>query len=85
MDVTIIFFKDQVLLENKDEANKLKKRAAKFVLHVDILYKKGISSPLIWYTGREEEIYVRREIHEGVCGPILKDHHSYTNYLGKGY
>ncbi|XP_022848739.1 uncharacterized protein LOC111371053 [Olea europaea var. sylvestris] len=51
----------------KNEAKKLRRRAAYFILQDDVLYKRGFSSPLLQYVGGEEAMYILREIHEGVC------------------
>lgn len=60
----IVFLKDHTILENKEEANKLRRKVAQD----EVLYKKWFSSPLFWCTGGEEASYVLRMVDEGVCG-----------------
>lgn len=60
--------KDQTLPEDKEEAQKLRCRAAYYVLQDEVLYKRGFSMPLLRCTGGDEANYVLREVHEGICG-----------------
>ncbi|CAI9782283.1 unnamed protein product [Fraxinus pennsylvanica] len=60
--------KDQVLPHQKEEAQKLRRRVAHFILQDNVLYKRGYSLPLLRYIGEEQANYVLREIHEGVYG-----------------
>jgi ribonuclease HI len=63
------YLKDQTTIAlGKEEAQKLRRRAAHFVLQDDVLYKRGFSMPLLRCIGGEQADYVLREIHEGVCG-----------------
>lgn len=64
----ISYLKDQILPENKEEAYKLRRRSAYFILVYNTLYKQGFSSPLLLCIGGEEANYILREIHESVCG-----------------
>ncbi|KAL2532094.1 Ribonuclease H [Abeliophyllum distichum] len=47
MKEIIAYLNDQVLLSDKQEAQKLCRRAVKFVLQDNILYKRGFSHPLL--------------------------------------
>lgn len=68
MKSIISYLKDQTLPPPKEEAQKLRRRAAHFVFQDDIFYKRGFSLPLLRCIGEEHVDYVLREIHEGVCG-----------------
>ena len=57
-----------MLLDEKDDARKLKVQASQFVLIKDVLYKRGFSRPNLRCLGLEEVDYVMREIHKGICG-----------------
>lgn len=67
MQPIIVFLKDHTILENKEEANKLRRKVAHYVLQDEVLYKKWFSSPLFWCIGGEEASYVLRKVDEGVC------------------
>ena len=62
------YLKDGRLSKAKDEARKLKVRAAKFVLLDEVLYKRGFSQPYLRYLAPDEANYMLREVHEGVYG-----------------
>lgn len=63
----ISYLKNGTLLEDCDESQRLKVRAACFVLIVDVLYKRGFSRPYLRCLIPDEADYVIREVHEGVC------------------
>ena len=56
------------LPEDKNEARKIKVRAARYALIGEDLYKRGYSQPYLRCVTTEEGDYVLREIHFGVCG-----------------
>ena len=62
------YLKDDILLDGKEAATKLKVQAAHFVLIKDILYKRGFSRPYLRCLTTEEVDYVTKEVHEGICG-----------------
>ena len=68
MTPIVSYLKDGKLLEMKDEARKLKVRAARYVLMDEVLYKRGFSQPYLRCLAPDEANYVLREIHEGACG-----------------
>ena len=59
---------DGKLPEGKDEARKLRVRAAKYILIDEVLYKRGFSQPYLRCLTPDEVNYVLKEIHEGACG-----------------
>ncbi|XP_022880710.1 uncharacterized protein LOC111397978 [Olea europaea var. sylvestris] len=67
MQHIIAYLKDQSLPALRNEARKLRRRAAHFVLQEDVLYKRGFASPLLRCVEGEEATYILREIHEGIC------------------
>ena len=62
------YLKDGRLSKAKDEARKLRVRAAKYVLLDEVLYKRGFSRPYLRCLASDEANYVLREVHEGACG-----------------
>ena len=64
----VAFPQDGDLPENAKEAKKIKKRAAKFTILNDTLYKRDFSMPYLKCVNEEEAKYVLEEIHEGICG-----------------
>ncbi|XP_022136647.1 uncharacterized protein LOC111008302 [Momordica charantia] len=54
--------------QDPKERRKLARRAARFVVRGEALYRRGFSLPLLRCLTPEEGLYVLREIHEGVCG-----------------
>ena len=68
MTPIISYLKDGKLLEGKDEAKKLRVKAARYVLINEVLYKRGFSQPYLRCLTPDEANYVLREIHEGACG-----------------
>nr|POE58897.1 gypsy retrotransposon integrase-like protein 1 [Quercus suber] len=68
MTPIVSYLKDGRLPEEKDEARKLRVRAARYVLMDEILYKRGFSQPYLRCLAPDEANYTIREIHEGACG-----------------
>ena len=52
------YLKDDILLNEKEAARKLKVQATRFVLIKDVLYKRGFSRPYLRCLGNEEVDYV---------------------------
>ena len=69
---TLSYLKDGLLLEDREDARKLKVRAVKFVLMDKILYKKGFSQPYLRWLTLVRSKHVMRDIHEGICGNHLR-------------
>ena len=63
----ISYLRNSMLLDEKDDARKLKVQASQFVLIKDVLYKRGFSRPNLRCLGLKEVDYVMREIHKGIC------------------
>ncbi|XP_023904501.1 uncharacterized protein LOC112016214 [Quercus suber] len=63
----VFYLKDGVLLEDKEEARKLRVKGAKFVLVVKVLYKRGFSQPYLRCLKPDKSLYVLRDVHEGAC------------------
>ena len=73
------FLQDGHLLQNTEEAKKIEKRAARFTILNDALYKRGFSMPYLKCVDEEEARYILEEIHGGVCS----DHASPRSLVNK--
>ena len=68
MTPIISFLQDGRLPQDLREARKVRKRAARFTILNDTLYKRGFSMPYLKFVDEEEAKYILEEIHEGLCG-----------------
>ena len=68
MTPIISFLQDGHLPQDMDEAKKIKKRAARFTILNDALYKTDFSMPYLKCVDQDEAKYTLEEIHGGVCG-----------------
>ena len=68
MTSIVIYLKDERLSEGKDEARKLRIKAAKYVPIDEVLYKRVFSKSYLRCLAPDKSIYVLKEIHEGACG-----------------
>ena len=68
MTPIVYFLLDRRLPQDVREAKKIKKRAARFTILNDTLYKRGFSMPYLKFVDEDEAKYILEEIHQGVCG-----------------
>ena len=68
MTPIVSFLLDGRLPQDAKEAKKIKKRAARFTILNDTLYKRGFSMPYLKCVDEDEAKYILEEIHQGVCG-----------------
>ena len=61
------YLKDGRLPPNPEKAKKIKKRAARFTVLNDELYKRGFSQPYLKCIEEKEAKYVLKKVHGGVC------------------
>ena len=66
MTPIVSFLQDEHLPQDAEEAKKIKKRAARFTILNDTLYKRGFSMPYLKCVDKDEAKYILEEIHEGV-------------------
>ena len=62
------FLREGQLPPNPEEARKIQKRAARFTILNDELYKRGYTQLYLRCIEEEEARYVLEEVHGGVCG-----------------
>ena len=79
MTPIISFLQDGHLPQDIEEARKVRKRAARFMILNDTLYKRDFSMPYLKCVDEKEAKYILKEIHEGVC----RDHASPRSLVSK--
>ena len=62
------FLQEGRLPPDPEEAKKVRKRAARFTILNDELYKRGYSQPYLRCVEKEEARYILEEVHGGICG-----------------
>ena len=67
------------LPQDAEEAKKIKKRAARFTILNNTLYKRGFSIPYVKCVDEDEAKYILEEIHQEVC----KDHAGPRSLISK--
>ena len=74
MDSIVLFIKEDVLPEEKSEADKVQRKAPRFWLSEDQkLYKRSFSSPYLLCIHPEVIELLLEELHEGICGSHTSD------------
>ena len=67
MTPIVSFLWDGHLPQDANEARKIRKKAARFTILNDVLYKRGFSMPYLKCVDDDEAKYIIEEIHEGIC------------------
>ena len=68
MTPILSFLQDGHLPQDIKKARKVRKRATRFMILNETLYKKCFSMPYLKCVDEEEVKYILEEIHERVCG-----------------
>ena len=69
MDPLVLFLKHDTLLEEKNEANKIRRKASRFWLYEDSkLYKRSFSGLYLLCMHPDATELILEELHEGICG-----------------
>ena len=79
MTPILSFLQDGRLPQDVEEARKVKKRAVRFIIFNDTLYKRGFSMPYLKCVDESEAKYILEEIHEGIC----RDHVGLRSLVSK--
>ena len=85
MTPIVSFLQDGHLSKHADEARKIRKRASKFTILNDVLYKKGFSMPYLKYVDDDKAKYILEEIHEGICGDHAGPRSLVSKVIRTGY
>ena len=69
MDPTVLFLREDILLEDKSEVDKVRRRAPRFWLSKDQkLYKRSFSGPYLLCIHPKASELLLKELNEGICG-----------------
>ncbi|XP_072064442.1 uncharacterized protein [Arachis hypogaea] len=68
MTPLIEYLKFDILLEEQKEAKKIQREAQHYTLVKSVLYKRGISTPLLKCVSTSKTEAVLDEVHNGICG-----------------
>ena len=69
MDPIVLFLKEDILLKEKSEADKVQRKVPRFWLSEDRkLYKRSFSGPYLLCIHFEPSELLLEELHEGICG-----------------
>ena len=79
------FLQDKRLPQDVEEAKKIKKRATRFTILNDILYKRGFFLPYLKCVDEDEAKYILEEIHEGICGDHAGPRSLVSKVIRTGY
>ena len=85
MTSIISFLLDGHLPQDTDKARKIRKRAARFTILNDTLYKRGFSMPYLKCVDQDEAKYILEEIHERVCGDYAGPRSLVSKVIRTGY
>ena len=72
MDPIWDYLVEGTLPSDPKEASKLRARSTRFTIHRGTLDKRGFSTPILKCIGKEDDNYILREVHEGVCGNHIR-------------
>ena len=85
MTPILSFLQDRRLPQDIEKARKVRKRAARFTILNDALYKRGFSMPYLKCVNEEEAKYILEEIHEGICGDHAGQRSLVSKVIRTGY
>ena len=68
MDKIVVYLKEDKLLEDREQAQRVRYYTEHYKLLNDKLYKKGVSTSLLRCLSNKEAEKFLSEIHDGVCG-----------------
>ena len=82
----MLFFKEDILPEDKSKANKVRRKAPRFWLSENQkLYKRSFSGPYLLCIHPEVVKLVLEELHEGICGSHMGGRSLSHRALTQGY
>ena len=86
MDPIALFLKEDVLPENKSEADMVRRKAPRFWLFEDQkLYKRSFSGPYLLCVHPKAVELLLEELHKGICGSHTRGRSLSHRALTQGY
>ena len=85
MTLILSFLQDGRLSQDVKEARKVRKRATRFTILNDALYKRGFSMPYLKCVGESEAKYILEDIHEGICRDHIGPRSLVSKIIRTGY
>ena len=86
MDPISLFLERDILLEEKFETEKVRRKASQFWLSEDRkLYKRSFSNPYLLCVHPEASESLLEELHEGVCGSHTRGRSLSHRAITQGY
>ena len=86
MDPLVLFLKEEILPEEKTEADKIRRKASQFWLSKDQkLYKRSFSGPYLLCVHPEASELILEKLHEGICGSHTGDRSLSHRAITQGY
>ena len=86
MDPLVLFLKDDILPEEKTEADKIRRKASRFWLSEDQkLYKRSFSGPYLLCVHPEALELILEELHEGIYGSHTRGRSLSHRAITQGY
>ena len=85
MTPILSFLQDGHLPQDADEARKIRKGAAKFMILNDVLYRRGFSMSYLKCVDDDKAKYILEEIHEGIYGDHAGPRSLVSKVIRTGY
>ena len=86
MDSIVLYLREDILPEDKSEAEKIRRKAPRFWLSEDQkLYKRSFSRPYLLYVHPEATELLLKELHEGICENHTGDRFLSHRAITQGY
>ena len=86
MDSIVLFLKEDILPEDKSEADMVRRKAPRFWLSENqMLYNRSFSSPYLLCVHLEAVELILEELHEGICGSLTRGRFLSHRALTQGY
>ena len=86
MDPLVLFLKEDILPEEKSEADKIRRKASRFWLFEDQkLYKHSFSGPYLLCVHPKASELILEELHEGIYGSHTGDKSLSHRAITQGY
>ena len=86
MDPLVLFLKNDILPEDKNKADKIRRKTSRFWLSEDSkLYKRSFSGPYLLCVQPNATEAILKELHEGICGSHTRGRSLSHRAIMQGY